>query len=76
MQPPLPSPAAEAAEAAGNEALRLNRFNTRKEKPMNRNNIALFGVVAFLVIGLGLTALLLMNRGGSAPTPASSIQPP
>ncbi len=42
---------------------------------MNRNNMALIGVVAFLVIGLGLTALLLMNRGG-APVPGQEVVAP
>ena len=42
---------------------------------MNRNNMALIGVVAFLVVGLGLTALLLMGRSPApVPTPGQGAQ--
>lgn len=42
---------------------------------MNRNNMALIGVVVFLVLGLGLTAFLLMNRG-TAPAPGQEVVAP
>ncbi len=43
---------------------------------MNRNNLPLIGVVLFLVVGLGLTALLLFNKSGGTPAPNPNEAPP
>lgn len=42
---------------------------------MSRNNMALIGVIVFLVIGLGLTALLLKGKNTPAPSATTAVAP-
>lgn len=42
---------------------------------MNRNNLVIFGLIAFFVVGVGLTALLLLSPKGNTPAPNAGPTP-